>query len=370
MPAAPAASLPIAPQGAGVVSAVAEVAAAHRVRGFDIVRALAATSVIWVHIGRSPEWRDANMTAAGSWGTAFLNSLAGFFVVWGLTKRGARDAPRFALHRIWRLYGSFLIWCVIYLLARVVNYVVFGKVTSLALPAQGLSTWEQVRAYASEAVALAFFGTSHHLWFLPYLLVITLATLPLVALSVRSREAMLTGAMLAALVSLALLITPEPSWISASDLRYVVLTHIYLRSPGYLTGLAFGLWTAAGFRPRITMHTALTCIGVVVIAMYLSLTTDLPRHLLNRAGATAAFIVALAPWEGRIASAIGRLGRLGFGVYLCHVLFIEGYYSTAHAMRIQMSLGVDLAVFGLSVVSSFGAAYLLSRVKWLAWTIP
>jgi peptidoglycan/LPS O-acetylase OafA/YrhL len=349
---------------------ITEIAAAHRVLGFDLVRAAAATSVIWVHIGRSAEWREHNLTAAGSWGTAFLNSLAGFFVVWALTKRGALSAPRFALHRIWRLYGSFLIWCGIYLFARVVNYAAFGKVSSLALPGQGLSGWERLRACLSEAGIVAFFGTTYHLWFLPYLLIITLLTLPLVVLSVRSRAAMLNGATLFALATLVLLLAPEPWWVAASDLRYIALSHIYLRSPGYLTGLAFGLWIAAGFRPRVTMHTALACIGLVALAMYLSLTTELPRHLLNRAGATAAFIVAFAPWRGRVATAIGRVGRLGFGVYLCHVLFIEGYYACAHAMHMPPNLTVDLSVFGLSVISSFGAAYALSRVRWLAWTIP
>jgi peptidoglycan/LPS O-acetylase OafA/YrhL len=345
-------------------------ASAQRLAGFDIVRAMAAMSVIWVHIGRSAEWREANLSAAGSWGTAFLNSLAGFFVVWALTKRGARDAPRFALHRVWRLYGSFAIWCLIYLLARVVNYYLFHKVSSLADPGRGLAGMERIRAYVGELGTLAFFGTTYHLWFLPYLLIITLLTLPLVALAVRSRESMLTGGVLFALAAMALLLAPEPWWVSTGDLRFVTLSHIYLRSPGFLTGVAFGLWTAAGLRPRLSSIDILACMGVILVCMYLSLTTELPRHILNRVAATAAFLVALGPWQGRAAGLFGRLGQLGFGVYLCHVLFVEGFYACATRMRLAPSLWVDLGVFAASVVCSFGTAYLLRRVRWLAWTIP
>jgi peptidoglycan/LPS O-acetylase OafA/YrhL len=330
-----------------------------RIVGFDVVRAAAAMGVIWVHSGRSPMWQENNLSAAGSWGTAFLNTLAGYFVVYTLRDCTGPGVRRFALHRVVRLYGAFLVWSLIYLGARAVNYLIFQKQTSMEW------SWD-----VHSLITYAFFGTTYHLWFLSYLLIITLITLPFVAMAARSRERAFVGAVAFGLVGMLFLIAPEPLWVSGHEPIAVALGQIYLRAPGYLMGVAIGLWVRAGFRSQITAMHALACIGIVVMAMYLSLTTELPRHLLNRIAAIAALLVALAPWRGWLVQRIGKLGELGFGVYLCHVLFVEGLLTIAARLHVPSTLLPDVAVFGAAVVCSFGFAFLLRKVRWLAWTIP
>lgn len=327
-------------------------ASSERIVGFDIVRAIAAIGVIWIHAGRSPFWNDHNLGPAGSWGTAFLNSLAGFFVVFALQRRADRGMLAFAGHRIWRVYGAFVVWSLIYLAARGVNFLAFQK--------RSMIQWDW---------DLFFFGTTYHLWFLPYLLIITLATLPLVSWALRSRPRMVGVSVLLVVAASALLILPEPEALSRGR-EALPLFHLYSRAPGFFFGLAIGLWMLAGFRPRVGMSQAIACAAVVIVCMYLSLTTELPKHVLNRMAATAAFMVALAPWHGRIAQWLASMGKLGFGVYLCHVLFLEAFITVLTRAGVSPSFRVDIVVFVVDVVASFAFAWLMRRSKWLGWLIP
>lgn len=279
--------------------------------------------------------------------------IAGFFVVRSLAKRDARGAWGFLGHRVWRLYGAFLVWSVIYLGARVVNYALFQKV-SVIRPG-----WD-----------LLFFGTTYHLWFPPFLVAATLLTFPFVLIAMRSRESMRMGAAVLVIVAAAILLLPEPGVLLYGGESMLPLERLYSRIPGYLIGLALGLWIQAGLFPRVPLRHALVCAGIVVAAIYLSLATELPPQFLNRMAALAAFLIALAPWRGRVAEMLGRFGQLGFGVYLCHVLIVEGTIAFLGRMRVPESFGLDMLVFAVSVVGSFGLAFAMRRVRWLAWLIP
>jgi peptidoglycan/LPS O-acetylase OafA/YrhL len=338
---------------AGQASIVSPVEASQRIIGFDVVRALAAIGVIWVHAGRSPFWNDHNLSPAGSWGTAFLNTLAGFFVVFALQRRADRGVIAFAGHRIWRIYGAFTVWSLLYFASRVVNFWIFHKRTMLKVD------WN-----------LLFFGTTYHLWFLPYLLVVTLLTLPIVAWALGSRRRMAGTSVLLVVTAAAVLILPEPEMLRRGGREALPLFHLYARSPGFLFGLAIGLWMLAGFRPRVEIRHAVACAAIVAGAMYLSLTTELPKHVLNRLAATAAFMVALAPWRGPISQWLASMGKLGFGVYLCHVLFLEAFITALSQAGVAPSFGVDVAAFVFTIVTSFWFAWLMRQTKWLAWLIP
>ncbi len=321
--------------------------------GFDVVRAVAALGVIWVHVGRSSFWNDNNLLAAGAWGTAYLNVIAGFFVVRSLAKRNGPGVWAFLRHRVWRLYGAFLLWSLIYLAARLVNYAAFHKVSMIR------PSW-----------VLLFYGTTYHLWFLPYLVCVTLLTLPLVLLSLRSRNAMCVGAVFLMLAAAALLLLPVPGVLLYGGEFMLTMERLYTRSSGYLMGLALGLWVQAGFQPRVDPRQAWVCACIVAAAIYLTLASEFPAPILNRLAALAAFLVALAPWRGRAAELLGTLGQVGFGVYLCHVLIVEGLLASLTRMHIPSSFAVDMFVFAVTVVGSFTLALAMRRVRWLSWLVP
>ena len=337
----------------------AKVQSSARILGYDIVRAMAAMGVIWVHAGRSDDWNRYNLSAAGSWGPAFLNTLAGFFVVITLRSylkggsKSEKGVSGFALHRIWRLYGAFVVWSLVYAAARIVNFYLFHKATMLK--------WDW---------SLLFFGTTYHLWFLPYLLIVTLATLPIIAPAMASRRAMMVTSVIITLGATTLMLLPEPSWLASGGASTLPLFHLYSRAPGYLFGVGIGLWMAAGFRPRVDVRLALAAMAIVVFTTSQSLLTDFPRHILNRIGAVAAFVVALGPWGGQVARFLGTMGKLGFGVYLCHVLFVEGLIEVGARLHLPSCLTLDLCVFAGAVACSFTAAYLMRQVRVLAWLIP
>jgi peptidoglycan/LPS O-acetylase OafA/YrhL len=323
-----------------------------RIVGFDVVRGMAAIAVIWIHCGQSALWNDHNLSAAGSWGTAFLNSLAGFFVVFALIRRANQGTTTFLLHRVWRIYGAFAVWSLVYAAERLANLLVFHKPTLLRWD------WD-----------VLFFGTKYHLWFLPYLLTVTVLTLPLVVWALRSQRRMAGVTVLLVIMASAIIILPEPEALLRGR-EAMPLFHLYTRAPGFLFGLAIGLWMLSGFRPRVEVRHAVACAAVVVLAMYLSLTTELPKHALNRIGATAAVLVALAPWRGKFVRWLGSMGKLGFGVYLCHALFLDAYYAAVTKAGGGLTFWVDIGAFVFTIVASFAFAWLMRQTRWLAWLIP
>lgn len=326
-----------------------------RIIGYDLIRAIAALGVIWVHSGRSQQWNDLDLSAAGAWGTSYLNLIAGFFTVIMLHKHvsGGKGLGAFAGHRLWRIGAPFAVWSGVYLLARLVNYAVFGKVSGFEW------SW-----------SVLFYGTTYHLWFLPYLFIVTMLTLPLVAFAVMSRDRMVLVGKLLLLVVFGLLLMPISVFSQSGDEWSRIAHSVSWRGPGFMIGLALGMFMAAGYRPKVTSTMVTACAVLVMCAMYLSLTSELPKHILNRIAGISVFVIALAPWRGVIASTIAKLGTLGFGVYLCHVLFVEGVLAVMARTSIPHSIARDVGVFVVVSALSFGFAYAMKRSRKLSWLIP
>lgn len=345
----------LVPAAVSVAPAATPLVASERIIGYDLIRAFAALGVIWVHAGRSQPWNDLDLSAAGAWGTSYLNLIAGFFTVIMLHKHmsAGKGLGSFTRHRLWRIGAPFVIWSGLYLLARLVNYAVFGKVSSFEW------TWSAL-----------YYGTTYHLWFLPYLLCITLITLPLTAYAVASAERMVMVGKLLLLTVFGLLLMPVTVFSQLPDEWARIAHSVSWRGPGFMLGLAMGMFIAAGYRPKVTFTMVAACAVLAISAMYLSLTTELPKHILNRVAGVSVFIIALAPWRGAIATTIARLGSLGFGVYLCHVLFVEGVVAVFSKAGIGHSLERDVLTFTIVATLSFGFAYAMKRSRKLSWLIP
>jgi peptidoglycan/LPS O-acetylase OafA/YrhL len=406
--------------------------------GFDVVRAVAALMVIWCHCGDSAAWRGARLEAIGGMGTAFLNLLAGFFLVHTFVKARETMSPwRFALKRVGRVYGAFAVWSVVYVAFRIgLEVVQHGRVGSAIMAAGagggavrslllgtlliapvalfmlvgsgrsgvvalaagearpsglrralplgvaglvGLAGYCAYRVWAHAALgrtllpdidwSIVLHGTSPHLWFLPYLTLVTLLALPLVrhATGTPARAAAYAG--LIGAVALAIIAGQYESELLPAE-GMAGWTRIFGRAPGFMVGVSVGLWIASGRRMKPGVGVALVCGLVILGCAYLRLTTDIPQLWLNRVAALSAFVVASAPWAGRVAQWLGRLGQLGFGVYLCHMLVIVLARSTLELFGVGHSLLADLTVYALAVVGSFALAQSLRSRRSLAWLIP
>lgn len=334
------------------IAADAPTLAGERVIGIDLVRAFAALGVVWVHAARSPDSVALGLSALGSWGTAFLNVIAGYFVVVALSK-GKTNLWSFAGHRVWRLGAPFVVWTLIYFGARYVNYAVTGNFNRLSF------------------TQMLFTGTIYHLWFLPYLILITLITLPLVGRAVQSREHARRWCSLFMVMAIALLMFPMLSNIPILALDdHLWYIRFVSRAPGFLIGVAIGLWMLAGNRSKPQGITVVICVGVVVACAAMTVWTDVPRTIVNRVAAVAAFIIALAPWEHPVAKTIGKVGAWGFGIYLCHALFCESLLVGMRLLHIPMSLTTDVLVAAATFVLSASFVYCVRRIKRLRWLVP
>jgi hypothetical protein len=77
--------------------------------------------------------------------------------------------------------------------------------------------------------------------------------------------------------------------------------------------------------------------------------------------------VSLADWRGRWVHFLARFGRLAYGVYLSHVLFVEGIQAVAHARGYGSSIGLDLLATLGGIVGGILTALLISRSRYLRW---
>lgn len=336
---------------------------AERLVGLDSVRAVAALGIIWLHSGRSAAWEASQLGDLGRWGSSFLNLIAGFFLVVTLARWCARNAGtgvgRYALHRIARLGAPFVIWSLIYLASRYANYFLFGKVTSLSID------W-----------TILVYGTTYHLWFLPYLIAISLLTLPLAAWAIQSVARCRVAAGIAIACALCVIVLPTPSWLPERGSVESLATSVYSRSPSFLFGLALGLLHLSNVRFRVSTLMAGILGGTALFAA--GCATVSPNHELTmvwcRVTAICAFVLGMGLWSrhdsGALVQWLGRLGQLGFGVYLCHVLFLEGALAAASALHIPATILRDIGVFAVTVPASFGLAWMMRHTVFGRWLAP
>jgi len=137
-------------QSSGQVQKSRRSSAASRVTGLDAARVLATFGIVWVHVAeiqRQPE----NLSTLGRFGTSFY-TLAALFLSSRAYFLGSTIAPSEVVRRrAKRLLVPYVIWCAL--------YAVFYFVTMYP---QGQSVGVITRYWGP------LFGTSPHLWFLPF----------------------------------------------------------------------------------------------------------------------------------------------------------------------------------------------------------
>jgi hypothetical protein len=78
-------------------------------------------------------------------------------------------------------------------------------------------------------------------------------------------------------------------------------------------------------------------------------------------------LAALSPWSGRAVTFMARIGRYGYGIYLCHVLIVELIRAMSSRAHLAPSPLLDVMNFTLSFAGSLILVQLLARSKRLAW---
>lgn len=328
-----------------------------RQTGIDVVRVIAALGAVWVH---SVAFTDAqDWHAPGRWAVAFFTFVAGLFLVAGCDRKPNRPLGDYAKDRFVRLYVPFLFWGAFYMLLRLV------KRTMLVDDAEPLII----------EPGLLLTGGMHHLWFLPFLLIASVLTFPVVRWALADRPRQLAIGLAFVGGGLLISMSPPPGHLATTPedvlpgLGYF-LSRVWDRSPGFIWGVAVGLLFR--FRPEREKVSALLA-GSALAAAVLCLTIVFDQGR-NRAMETIAglslAIVAFGPWPSSSSNAVRQIGGIAYGVYLLHPMFGQGMRIVRSKLEIEPTVGAALLSFSVSVVGAACMSLVLRRFKATRWMIP
>jgi surface polysaccharide O-acyltransferase-like enzyme len=78
-------------------------------------------------------------------------------------------------------------------------------------------------------------------------------------------------------------------------------------------------------------------------------------------------LLALMPWKTSAVPALARLGRKGYGIYLCHVIPVEIIHLISHKCHLEASACLDVANWALSFLGAWGIVVILEKSPRLSW---
>ncbi|HZZ26587.1 MAG TPA: acyltransferase [Pirellulales bacterium] len=313
----------------------------------DFARLAAAYSIVWLHTPRSPQLSSWNVL--GRFAVPFFTAGAVFFVIDGLRRQPHRSWREYAVNRFRRIYVPFVGWSLIYVLLKL-----FKKV---ALPDQ---------ANDFSGFKILWTGTFWHLWFMPFVLVVTLATFiaarPLLR---RKKLGCIVGAV-AIPVGLLVACTNPPDWVAA-DANFALLAWQAL--PAACWGFAVALVFPYGLK-RIVFYRTTTLIAIGGFATLVAWLVACGRNdFVENLSGTLLFIAALQPQAPVWVERFGRFGAVAFGIYLAHPLVIKTFEAVATKLHWPITWPLDLTTFAIAAIGSTWLAWALARwrhTRWLA----
>jgi peptidoglycan/LPS O-acetylase OafA/YrhL len=145
--------------------------------------------------------------------------------------------------------------------------------------------------------------------------------------------------------------------------RYVV-TMSWETLPALLVGLAL---------PMLGVYRGvevLPVVGVCLFALVMGVLLVVGRNcgLENLAG-VAALVAAMTGSDGPMMRRVGRWGRGAYGIYLAHVLFLEGFFAVESARHLPITIPLKVMEFLGALGLSCGLVWVLNRsskTRWLA----
>ena len=192
-----------------------------RLTSLDAARTVAIFAIVWIHTPRS----DAMIPtiAIGRFAVPFFVAAAVLMMLRGFASKPDRSLAQFARSRAQRLAIPFVAWTVIYLLFKLAKRVIAPDQPN------DFPGWE-----------ILFQGSAYHLWFLPFLIFVSLFVACTAKPVIGIRHTCFAG-VLAALVALRLAITPFPG----QHLAWDGLSFMWLALPAVFAAYAVFLFLRA-----------------------------------------------------------------------------------------------------------------------------
>ena len=324
-----------------------------RVPGLDAGRFLAAVGIVWLHTaGIGPATAPAG--AIGRFAVPYFTLIAVALVVDGVARESPPDFARFARGRFARIYLPFLSWTAVYLLLRLAKHAL--RPSSPPPPV---------------GPHLLFVGSAHHLWYLPFVLAVTVAARGASPLLVRHRR---VGAVAAVVVGAGVALVPtslthhpyDPGF--RNQINYSLMLG-WSAAPSAFWGAATGLYLAAiasklDDRPWVATGAALLTAALLVPG------DGAPYAVLRASLAGVLFFVAVASLPAwRATMTLAGLGRHSFGIYASHVAYILALEAVMVRDRADFSGVQAIAIFSVAVAASLATTTILGRCRATSWAV-
>jgi len=322
------------------------VAPSHRAL-IDVARLAAAYGIIWLHTPRFDALGASR--SIGRFAVPFFVFSTVFFVFEGLARRPERTFGQYARLRFVRIYLPFLAWSVIYL--------GFKLVKGFLLP-------EQPNDYPG--LEILWTGGFYHLWFLPFILVVSLLAFVTAKATAGRGRAELAVAIAGAVAGTVLAVTPTPGFVLRAGTFAGCVTNAL---PAVCWALALGI-AVRHPATRVLERPAATIAGLLLVVASTAWVwrfggAKLPETLAGLGVMVAALGPARTVWIGRLA----RLGPLAYGIYFAHMLFIKVLEAVAVRLDAPVTWQQDVTVVLIAAAASTLLARALSRRAATRWLV-
>lgn len=321
--------------------------ARNRLLWLDFARVIAAVAIIWLHTPQSAAMKPTIVVTR--FAVPFFAAAAAFMAC--RIGQGALDKSirSFAAARFSRIYLPFLGWSAIYFLVR---WMASQFIPSTRTPPIG---WY-----------LLWQGPASHLWFLPFVLAITIVGNLLGRMLTKA-----SGLRIPAIVSLiavaAACCMTDPQ--TTASLPYTPRL-AFDALPATCLGLALAIVCSIFNRDWLSRPVT----SVAALAAFIALQATLAvtgRHIVTENLAGVALLLAcFAAWKWTWMNVLPTLGAMAYGVYLSHLLFIQGLQDVYASLSIPVSPVADITVFAMSVIGAFALTAALQRSPLTRWLVP
>lgn len=306
----------------------------------DAARLFAAVAIVWIHAAESELGK--NLAPFCRFAVPFFVIAIVFFTLDSLSKPDRPSGwPGFMLKRFQRLYVPFIIWSVGYLILRLVKHKFSAGGSPINL-----------------GLACLLNGTAHHLWFLPFALLLSWLIFGLGTVLSSATVGWRHGIAVAGLIG-GLVIGLAPSPVRIDVINHPVTYFLGLgwnALPAAMLTVPTVLWLP---NSRSTVASILMAFGFGIACLAMLKWGEHP--LMAAIAGLLLFLAARLYPASAFAQVFASAGSLAFGVYLAHVAFVEVFQVVWKRAGLGISIWSDLAISVLAILGAVALSWGCAR---------
>lgn len=305
----------------------------------DCARLLAVLSIVWLHTPESPTL--AKSVDIGRFAVPFFTFAAMFLAFQSALRQPENSLASYAKSRFNRIYLVFVAWAIIYAGVRVIS--------SLALrsPFPPLPLHD-----------FLWDGTAHHLWFLPFIFLASTLSFAVAKWTAGLRAGYWMVVALCVLSGLAIALTHSPNTFRILGYTWELSVDT---SPSVLLGIAFAM-TYVRISPGFFSRKIVVIAGVALWLGCLAFLLMQGRTIfLETLSGLGLMIASLNRSDSPPIARFAKWGKFAFGIYILHILFLEGFQNITPKLGWGPSWQNDVTTFFVTLFCSAVAIFLLNK---------